>query len=99
MLVLGCRVPVAAEPSPEGEAERQRARGRAHLGAVRPPFLVWRVRPWRKRQDSEPVSMMWARWVRRSTTALARRGSGKTLVHSPNGRFVVTITEPRSWRP
>ena len=32
------------------------------------------------------MSMMCARWVRRSTTALARRASGKTLVHSPNGQ-------------
>ena len=38
------------------------------------------------------MSMMWARWVRRSTTALASRGSGKTFVHSPNGRLVVTIS-------
>ena len=58
------------------------------------PFL--RSRPWRKRQDSVPVSMMCALWVIRSTTALARRGSGNTLVHSPNGRFVVTISDPRS---
>jgi len=40
--------------------------------------------------------MMWALWVMRSTTAFARRGSGKTLVHSPKGRLVVTISEPRS---
>ena len=36
-------------------------------------------RPWRKRQDSVPVSMMCARWVRRSTTALASRGVGEDL--------------------
>lgn len=48
-----------------------------------------RLMPWRKRQDSLPVSMMCARWVRRSTTALARRASGKTFVDSPNGRFVI----------
>jgi hypothetical protein len=35
--------------------------------------------------------MMCARWVSRSTTAFASRASGNTLVHSPNGRFVVTI--------
>src|SRR5215207_4826796 len=62
-------------------------RGRAHAVGGRPVFLVVRVRPWRKRQDSV-VSMMWARWVRRSTTALASLGSGNTLVHSPNGRLV-----------
>ena len=39
------------------------------------------------------MSMMCARWVSRSTTALASRGSGKTFVHSPNGRFVVTISD------
>ena len=39
------------------------------------------------------MSMMCARWVRRSTTALASRGSGKTLVHSPKGRLVVTISD------
>ena len=62
-----------------------------HRWGVGLPCL--RVRPWRKRQDSVPVSMMWARWVRRSTTALASRGSGKTFVHSPNGRLVVTISD------
>ena len=53
--------------------------------------------PWVKRQDSVPVSMMWARWVTRSTTALARRGSGKTRPHSPNGRLVVMISEARNY--
>ena len=33
----------------------------------------------------------------RSTTALAIRASENTLVHSPNGRLVVTISAPRSW--
>jgi hypothetical protein len=60
---------------------------------ARPPRRLDRARPCLKRQDSVPVSMMWARWVRRSTTALARRGSGKILVHSPKGRLVVTISE------
>ena len=32
------------------------------------------------------MSMMCARWVSRSTTAFASRGSGNTLVHSPNGQ-------------
>jgi hypothetical protein len=54
--------------------------------------------PWRKRQDSLPVSMMCARWVSRSTTAFASLASGNTFVHSPNGRFVVTIIEARSLR-
>ncbi len=31
----------------------------------------------------------------RSTTALASLGSENTLVHSPNGRLVVTISDPR----
>ncbi len=60
--------------------------------------LLLRLRPWRKRQDSVPVSMMCARCVSRSTTAFASLGSLKTFVHSPNGRFVATISEPRSWR-
>ena len=61
-------------------------------------FVVLLARPWRKRQDSLPVSMMCARCVRRSTTAFASRASGNTFVHSPNGRFVVMIRLPRSWR-
>jgi hypothetical protein len=40
--------------------------------------------------------MMCALCVIRSTTAFARRASGNTLVHSPNGRFVVTISDQRS---
>ena len=57
-----------------------------------------RCRPWRKRHDSVPVSMMCARWVRRSTTAFASRGSGNTLVHSPNGSEVVIANAARSLR-
>jgi hypothetical protein len=67
------------------------------LGGQAAPFWV-RASPWRKRQDSAPVSMMCARWVMRSTTAFARRASGNTLVHSPKGRLVVTIRLARSLR-
>jgi hypothetical protein len=61
-------------------------------------FLARCSRPRRRRQDSLPASMMCARWVSRSTTAFARRASEKTLVHSPNGRLVVTIRLARSLR-
>jgi hypothetical protein len=47
-----------------------------------------RVCLWRQRQDSLPALMMRARRVRQSTTAFASRGSGNTLVQSPNGRLV-----------
>ncbi len=57
-----------------------------------------RSSPWRNRHDSSPVSMMCALWVIRSTTAFASLGSGNTFVHSPNGRLVVTISDPRSLR-
>ena len=48
---------------------RKRLSACSQLGrrAFRLPWL----RPCWKRQDSVPVSMMWARWVRRSTTAFA----------------------------
>jgi hypothetical protein len=36
--------------------------------------------------------------VSRSTAAFARRASENTLVHSPNGRLVVTIRLARSLR-
>lgn len=36
-----------------------------------------------------PVSMMWARSVTRSNSALQSRALGKTVVHSENGRLVV----------
>src|ERR1700739_4491829 len=57
-------------------------------------LLLSRVR--RKRNDSVPVSMMWARSVIRSSSALQRRGFGNTVVHSENGKFVVTIIAARS---
>ena len=50
----------------------------------------------RKRKDSVPVSMMWARSVIRSSSALQSRGFGNTVVHSENGKFVVTIMAARS---
>ena len=49
-------------------------------------------------QASLPVSMMWALEASRSTTALHRRGSGKTFVHSPKGRFVVVMVDDSSER-
>jgi hypothetical protein len=45
-----------------------------------------------KRQLSLPVSTMSQRCVRRSSSAVVIFGSPKTLGHSPNARFVVTIT-------
>jgi hypothetical protein len=59
-------------------------------------FLLSMVR--RKRNDSVPVSMMCARSVIRSKSALHNRGFGNTVVHSENGRFVVTIIAARSAR-
>jgi hypothetical protein len=52
----------------------------------------------RKRKDSVPVSMMWARSVIRSSSALQSRGFGNTVVHSENGKLVVTIMAARSAR-
>ena len=49
----------------------------------------------RKRNDSVPVSMMCARSVIRSSSALQSRGFGNTVVHSENGKFVVTIIAAR----
>jgi hypothetical protein len=92
--VMGSRGGVARRAA----LERDPITARASWGGWGRVSLWPRVRPWRKRQDSVPVSMMCARWVRRSTTALASLGSAKTLVHSPKGRFVVTISDPRSWR-
>ena len=48
-------------------------------------------RPSFPRKDSVPVSMMWALSVIRSSSALQSRGFGNTVVHSENGKFVVTI--------
>ena len=59
-------------------------------------FLLSTVR--RKRNDSVPVSMMCARSVIRSSNALHNRGFGNTVVHSENGRFVVTMRTARSAR-
>ena len=52
-----------------------------------------RLRPWRKRQDSVPVSMMCVVGESGQRRPWAIRASGNTLVHSPNGRLVVTISE------
>jgi hypothetical protein len=38
--------------------------------------------------------MMWARSVIRSSSALQSRGFGNTVVHSENGKFVVTTGTP-----
>jgi len=43
-----------------------------------------------------PVSMMWARSVMRSNTALHNRALGMTCVHSENGKLVVNNTADRS---
>lgn len=52
----------------------------------------------RKRYDSAPVSMMWARSVTRSSSALHSRAFGNTCVHSEKGKFVVRITAAFSAR-
>src|ERR1019366_7986722 len=59
-------------------------------------FLPSMVR--RKRNDSFPVSIMCARSVIRSNSALHNRGFGNTVVHSEKGRFVVTMIAARSAR-
>ncbi len=59
-------------------------------------FLFSIVR--RKRKDSVPVSMMCARSVIRSNSALHNRGFGNTVVHSENGKLVVTMIAARSAR-
>ena len=52
----------------------------------------------RKRNDSVPVAMICALSVIRSKRALHNRGFGKIVVHSENGRFVVTMIAARSVR-
>src|ERR1039458_9718873 len=59
-------------------------------------FLLSIVR--RKRNDSVPVSMICARSVIRSKSALHNRVFGNTVVHSENGRLVVTMIAVRSAR-
>ena len=49
-----------------------------------------------KRQLSLPVSTMSQWCVRRSSSAVVIFGSVKTVAHSPNARFVVTISDVRS---
>src|ERR1035437_1985420 len=53
----------------------------------------------RNRYESLPVSIMCAWSVRRSSMALHKRAFGNTVVHSENGRFVVTITDAFSDLP
>src|SRR3990172_7050946 len=60
------------------------------------PFRLSSVR--RKRYDSVPVSMMCARSVIRSKSALHKRALGITWVHSEKGRFVVRISAAFSAR-
>src|SRR6516162_946947 len=62
-----------------------------------PPFFFSSVL--RKRYDSVPVSMMWAWSVSRSSIALHNRAFGNMVVHSENGKFVVTITAALSALP
>src|SRR5664280_341889 len=57
--------------------------------------FAWLVR---RRYDDEPVSRMWARYVSRSTTAAASRGSVNVWPHSLNGAFDATAIEARSSR-
>ena len=59
-------------------------------------FLLSIVR--RKRNDSVPVSIMCARSVIRSNSALQSRGFGNTVVHSENGKLVVIMSADRSAR-
>lgn len=59
-------------------------------------FLLSLVR--RNRNDSVPVSTICARSVMRSSSALHSRGFGNTVVHSENGRFVVTMSAALSAR-
>src|SRR5450432_1587134 len=96
--------PARVEP---GDAQRaapfRRNESRAGQKQTGPPppraqafFLLSNVR--RKRNDSVPVSIICARSVTRSSSALHNRGFGNTVVHSENGRFVVRITAARSAR-
>ena len=70
---------------------------RAHLPVGVMLVASLTLSPWRKRQLAVPVSMMSALWVIRSSTAANRRRSGNTLVHSPNGRPVVSHPPPVTW--
>ena len=44
------------------------------------------------------VSRIWTWWVNRSSSAPVSRSEPNTDVHSSNGRLLVTIVEPRSYR-
>ena len=45
-----------------------------------------------KRKLSFPVSRMWQRWVRRSSSAVVILASPNTAAHSPKLRLVVVMT-------
>ena len=49
-----------------------------------------------KRKLSFPVSRMWQRWVRRSSSAVVILGSPNTVAHSAKLRLVVMMTLVRS---
>ena len=49
-----------------------------------------------KRKLSFPVSRMWQRWVRRSSSAVVIFGSPNTVFHSPKLKLVVMMTLARS---
>jgi hypothetical protein len=49
-----------------------------------------------KRKLSFPVSRMWQRWVRRSSSAVVIFGSPNTVAHSPKLKLVVMMTLARS---
>ena len=100
---IGFAAPAGVEPGDARRAAPFRRNGRrsGKTAAARRPvfqrfFLPSTVR--RNRNDSVPVSMMCARSVMRSSRALQSRGLGNTVVHSENGKFVVTISAARSAR-
>ena len=101
--VFGFAAPAGVEPGDTRRVAPFRRNGRRGGKTARPVrpslqrfFLLSIVR--RKRNDSVPVSMMCARSVIRSNSALQSRGFGNTVVHSENGKFVVTMSAARSAR-
>ena len=61
------------------------------------PMRVWRLSPSRlNRKLSFPVSRMWQRWARRSSSAVVILASPNTVAHSPKLRLVVMMTLVRS---
>jgi hypothetical protein len=74
-----------------GASESRNPTGSPPLGSIQSFFFRFsRVR--RNRYESLPVSMMCARSVTRSNSALQSRALGITWVHSENGKLVVRIT-------